>query len=70
MKQNVGSIDRFVRIAIGIMLLALILVLEGNVRWWGLVGLVPLLTGIFGTCPLYSMVGMSTCRIGGRAAGH
>ncbi|MBC7468287.1 MAG: DUF2892 domain-containing protein [Ramlibacter sp.] len=70
MKQNVGSIDRFVRIAIGIMLLALILVLEGNVRWWGLVGLVPLLTGIFGTCLLYSMFGMSTCRMGGRAAGH
>lgn len=70
MKQNVGSIDRFVRIAIGIMLLALILVLEGNVRWWGLVGLVPLLTGIFGTCPLYSMFGMSTCPMGGRAAGH
>ncbi len=68
MKQNVGSIDRFVRVALGIVLLALMLVLEGNARWWGLVGLVPLLTGIFGTCPLYSIFGLSTCPMGGRAA--
>jgi hypothetical protein len=70
MKQNIGSIDRFVRIAIGIALLALILLVEGNARWWGLVGLVPLLTGIAGTCPLYSMLGLSTCPMGERPAGH
>ena len=70
MKQNIGSTDRFVRIAIGVSLLALIPFLEGNARWWGLVGLVPLLTGIAGSCPLYSMLGVSTCLIGGRAAGH
>ncbi len=70
MKQNVGSIDRFVRVALGIVLLSLMLVLEGNARWWGLVGLVPLLTGLFGTCPLYSIFGLSTCPMRGRAAGH
>ena len=70
MKQNIGSFDRFVRIAIGVALLALTLVLEGNARWWGLVGLVPLLTGIAGSCPLYSMLGLSTCPIGVRSAGH
>ena len=70
MKQNVGSIDRFARIAIGIALLALTLVLEGNARWWGLVGLVPLLTGIVGSCPLYSIFGLSSCPLSGRAAGH
>ena len=70
MKQNIGFIDRFVRIAIGVSLLALTLFLPGNARWWGLVGLVPLLTGIAGSCPLYSMLGLSTCLIGGRAAGR
>ena len=70
MKQNIGSIDRFVRIAVGVALLALTLVLEGDARWWGLVGLVPLLTGIAGSCPVYSMLGLSTCSIGDRAAGH
>lgn len=70
MKQNIGSADRFVRIAIGVSLLALIPFLEGHARWWALVGLVPLLTGIAGSCPLYSMLGVSTCLIGGRAAGH
>ena len=70
MKQNIGFIDRFVRIAIGVSLLALTLFLEGNARWWGLVGLVPLLTGIAGSCPMYSMLGLSTCPLGGRAAGH
>lgn len=70
MKQNIGFIDRFVRIAIGVSLLALTLFLEGNARWWGLVGLVPLLTGIAGSCPLYSMLGLSTCPIDSRAAGH
>ena len=70
MKQNIGFIDRFVRIAIGVALLALTLVLEGNARWWGLVGLVPLLTGIAGSCPLYSVLGLSTCPIAGRAAGR
>ena len=70
MKLNIGSIDRFVRIALGVTLLALTLVLEGNARWWGLVGLVPLLTGIAGSCPVYSMLGLSTCPIGHHAAGH
>jgi len=70
MKQNIGSIDRFARVAIGLMLLALTLVLEGNARWWGLVGLVPLVTGLVGSCPLYSMFGLSTCPMSGRIAGH
>lgn len=70
MKQNVGSIDRFARVVIGLLLLSLILVLEGNARWWGLVGLVPLVTGLAGSCPLYSILGLSTCPMSGRVAGH
>jgi hypothetical protein len=70
MKQNIGSIDRFARVVVGLMLLSLMLVLEGNARWWGLVGLVPLVTGIVGSCPLYSIFGLSTCPMSGRIAGH
>jgi sulfite exporter TauE/SafE len=70
MKQNIGSIDRFVRVVLGLVLLALILVVEGNARWWGLVGLVPLITGLVGSCPLYSMMGWSSCPTSQRIAAH
>ena len=63
MKKNIGSIDQFTRVAVGVVLLALVLVLEGTARWWGLVGLVPLLTGLLGRCPLYSVFGISTCPV-------
>lgn len=61
MKTNVGSTDRVLRIVIGIGLLSLLYFVEGAAKWWGLVGLVPLLTGVFGTCPMYSIFGLSTC---------
>jgi hypothetical protein len=61
MKTNVGGIDRIVRIAVGVALLAVVVLLEGNARWLGLIGLLPLLTGIFGYCPAYSPFGFSTC---------
>ena len=68
MKQNVGSTDMMVRIAAGILILALWFVLEGNARWWALVGLVPLLTGAFRVCPLYSLFGFDTCPLKGKGA--
>jgi hypothetical protein len=61
MQTNVGGIDRILRIVVGIAVLALFFVLEGNARYWALVGLVPLLTGLFSTCPLYSIIGVNTC---------
>ena len=61
MKANVGGIDRMLRIVVGIGLLALVFVLESNARYWGLVGLVPLATGVFRFCPAYSIFGLSTC---------
>jgi hypothetical protein len=61
MTTNVGGIDRILRIVVGIAVLALFFVLEGNARYWALVGLVPLLTGLFSTCPLYSIIGINTC---------
>jgi hypothetical protein len=53
--------DKVVRIVVGVGLLSLILVLEGNVRWLGLIGIVPLATGLIGYCPLYTVLGLSTC---------
>jgi len=61
MKANVGSIDRVLRIALGIVILSLVFILEGNARYWGLVGLLPLATGLFRFCPAYSLFGLSTC---------
>lgn len=61
MKANVGSVDRGLRIAVGVVLLALVFVLEGNTRWLGLIGLLPLATGLFRFCPAYALFGLSTC---------
>ena len=61
MEANVGGIDRPLRIVVGILLLALVFVLEGNARWLGLIGLLPLATGLFRFCPAYALFGMSTC---------
>jgi hypothetical protein len=70
MKTNVGTIDKVLRIVVGLALLSLFFVLEGQARWWSLVGLVPLLTGVFGICPLYSLLGISTCPMDRKPAGR
>ena len=59
MKLNVGGIDRILRIVVGIVLIALTLM--GTIGVWGWVGIVPLVTGLFKFCPLYSIIGMNTC---------
>jgi hypothetical protein len=59
MTSNVGSIDRALRIVAGLVLLSLVFV--GPQTPWGWIGLVPLLTGLAGSCPLYSIFGISTC---------
>lgn len=58
-KTNVGGIDRVLRIILGVVLIAL--AVTGKLVPWGWIGVVPLLTGLFGTCPLYSLIGLSTC---------
>lgn len=61
MKANVGNIDRVLRVILGIGLLSLIFLLEGEAWWFGIIGVVPLLTGIMRFCPLYTVLGISTC---------
>ena len=58
MNQNEGSIDRVIRVLLGSVLLSL--VFFGPHSWLGLLGIIPLLTGIVGFCPLYRALGLST----------
>jgi hypothetical protein len=67
MKANVGGIDKVLRILVGALLLALVFMLESPLNWWGLVGVVPLFTGLLGYCPLYSLLGFSSCPMERRA---
>jgi hypothetical protein len=59
MTTNVGGTDRMLRIAAGVVLLAL--GAFGPLGWWGLIGLVPLGTALMGSCPAYSLLGLNTC---------
>ena len=68
MKANVGNADRVIRIVAGILILSAVFLLEGNARWIGLIGIVPLATGLIRWCPAYSLLGMNTCGIGSKTA--
>ena len=59
MKVNEGKWDRILRVVVGIGILSLVFI--GPQTAWGYIGAVPLLTGIFGYCPLYSILGLNTC---------
>lgn len=60
--KNVGSIDRILRIVVGLALIAAFFVFpESEYRYFFLIGIMPLVTGLFSTCPAYSLIGVSTC---------
>ena len=65
MKTNVGGIDRILRIALGLVLIAL--TLTGAIGVWGWIGVVLVITGAFATCPLYTMLGFNTCPLKSRS---
>jgi len=67
MDTNVGGIDKVVRIIAGCGLISLFFLLRGDARWLGLLGIVPLVTGLARYCPLYSLFGWTT---GPRKAKH
>lgn len=62
MKANVGTVDRVIRIVIGLVLLSLLVFIEGNWKYVGLIGLIPLLTAFIKFCPLYTLFGINTCK--------
>lgn len=59
MGVNAGSLDRVVRVVVGLVLMAM--AATGKVGAWGWIGVVPLLTGLIGFCPAYKIFGISTC---------
>jgi len=61
MNQNEGTIDRVIRVVLGLGLLSLTVI--GPHSWFGLIGIVPFLTGVVGFCPLYGVLGLRTCRV-------
>lgn len=61
MNANVGSTDKSIRVVLGIVLLSLFFILEGNLRYLGLIGIIPLVTAAIGWCPLYTLFGINTC---------
>ena len=64
MKTNEGSIDRALRVIAGLVLIAL--TLTGVIGVWGWIGVLPILTGLLGWCPAYTMLGISTCPLKAR----
>ncbi|MDD9922715.1 MAG: DUF2892 domain-containing protein [Boseongicola sp.] len=61
MSRNEGTVDRVLRVILGLVLLSLVFV--GPQTLWGLVGIIPLATGLIGTCPIYSIFGFNTCSL-------
>ena len=61
MKQNVGTIDRTVRILFGAALITFAIVGEGAAAKFGWIGVIPLLTAFAGFCPLYTLLGVNSC---------
>ena len=63
MTTNEGGLDRILRIAFGVALLAFAFTSASTYAWLGYIGIVPLLTGAIGWCPLYTLFGLSTCPV-------
>ena len=59
MKTNEGVIDRSLRVVVGLVLIGL--AATGKVGVWGYIGIIPLVTGAVGMCPIYSLLGINSC---------
>lgn len=62
MNANVGKADKAIRLVMAVVLFSLFFIFEGNLKWIGLVGIVPLMTALMNWCPLYTVFGMNTCK--------
>jgi len=64
MATNVGSIDKILRLVVGALLIAYAIPLgfaQTGWNWVGWIGVIPIVTALMGNCPLYSLLGVSTC---------
>lgn len=61
MQSNVGTLDRVIRLVLAAALFSLFFLLPGDQKWFGLIGIVPLVTGLAKWCPLYTIFGIRTC---------
>lgn len=61
MERNIGDVERVVRVVAGLLILSLVFV--GPKSLWGLIGIMPILTGLSGWCPPYSLLGINTCGV-------
>lgn len=60
MKTNVGATDKLIRIVAGIVLIIIGIFYS---KIWVIIGLIPLITGLIGYCPLYTLLGINTCKV-------
>jgi len=60
-KTNIGRADRLLRIILGLILIALVFI--GPQTPWGWIGIIPLVTGLLRSCPLYSLLGINSCKL-------
>ncbi|MGE5330033.1 MAG: DUF2892 domain-containing protein [Deltaproteobacteria bacterium] len=60
---NIGIFERILRIVGGMLIFSLYFVLQGNIRYIGLIGLIPIITGSIGTCPIYAVLGINSNRV-------
>ena len=60
MKQNIGKTDRIIRVLIGLIVIAVGAYFKS---WWGAIGLLPIFTAALGYCGLYTLFGISTCKV-------
>ena len=67
MEKNIHPIERILRISLGVILISFAFV--GPANPWFLLGLVPIITGLVGWCPLYAIIGFNSCHIGKHSGG-
>lgn len=62
MNANVGKIDKAVRLVLALVLFSLLFILQGDIKWLGLLGVIPLATGLLNWCPIWMLLGVNTCK--------
>jgi len=60
MTKNVGSLDRVIRLILGLVIIGLGVAFQS---WWGVIGVIPIVTAVISWCPPYAMLGLSTCKV-------